>query len=242
MNRKHKFEGLEDLKNAVRMLPGIETPLEAVLALSVFPPRKLVEDPRIGGRAIVNAVRAGSLPKIGKVRRNEMISPDDVSLAFGVDGGTHGVLADDNTCPHLALTEAYEVGRDMGTTTVCHVFGSVVSQNPRYFTSLPNLVLVPFWLAKLTDTDPDVKHGLRWAVRIAYKFCPHCGGSGRCGECSRPSEAPRESWVLDKVDQWADRARDGDAYLEYLRKVRTKRWRRAMAACAGYSYTVDWGN
>jgi hypothetical protein len=158
-----EFTGDPDLLEAIQGL-GYQSSAHAVLHRSVFPPPSVVAD--VGTRAIVNAVRRGTFDGLARVERFAFLPPEHVQRLFGLtahDPLARGVYVDDNACAHFALATCFSVGREIASTQVCHIFPREFSQHPMYFTALPNLVLVPAWLAKLTDSDPAVTATLRWA-------------------------------------------------------------------------------
>jgi hypothetical protein len=214
----------------------------AVLECSAFPPASLVE--RTQGKAIVNAVRCGSFGELGQRERRTYISPTEAKERWGLDAddlGAVGVYVDDNHAAHVAFHACFGINWKQGSNTeLCHVFDKEYSKDPRYFTALPNLVLVPTWLAKLTDSHRGVMQFLRWASRFVFGFCPGAAcdraptGEG-CPLCANPGCDIDMSYVQSKILAWdALAVQDYDAVLINRRDAV---WAAARRAARGYSHT-----
>jgi hypothetical protein len=187
--KSRHFDGEGDFKDAIQAV-GYSSASEAVLIRSIFPPPSIVTETK--NTAIVNAVRRGSFAGLQHIERRGYIMPSDVERLFGLtckSPTAPGVYVDDNHCAHTAFLACFAAQRDRWTQ-LCHVFPSKdCTKDPRYFTCLPNLVLVPAWLAKLTDSSAEVCQTLRYAVRLVYSFCPLMSGhvGVDCRLCTRPS-------------------------------------------------------
>lgn len=233
-----EFCGDHGLQEAVRAL-GYASSAHAVLHRSVFPPPSIVAE--VGTSAIVNAVRRGTFPGLGRIERMEFIEPQRAETLFSIqasDPSARGIYVDDNACPFFAFMSCFTVGRHLGSTQLSHVFPREYSQHPRYFTSLPNLVLVPAWLAKLTDVDDSVMQTLRWAVRLVYGFCPEGDGAAdhQCPICEMPTDAPPAETVRTWVGAHEHlRVKD---YRTTARSRRDKRWKNAIEAGRGYGHVL----
>lgn len=154
------------------------------------------------------------------------------------DQAAKGVFLDDNGSPDWAFRACFTVKRHQGSTHICHIFGDF-TYDPRYFTALPNLVLVPSWLHKLTDTDDSVASVLRWASRTVYAFCPGNEVDARhiCGQCRRPDGAPAEPWVQERLQRYEER-RVKDYIVSAYSVSKNKRWRAAIEAGRGYEHVL----
>lgn len=244
-SKKQAFDGTADLLEAIHELK-YRSAAHAVLARSVFPPPSIVEE--VGFNPIVNAVRRGKFPGLGNINRDQYISPVDVSRLFGLSAtapAAKGVLIDDNACPDFALRACFTRGRHQASTQLAHVFPSKYSKHPLFFTSLPNLVLVPSWLARLTDTDPAVCQTLRWAVRTVYGFCPVLLSSRgspsiihSCTVCEKPAgDCLNEEEIRCLIAQY-ECYRSKDYRKAALGITRNSRWRKAIEAGTGYDYPL----
>lgn len=233
---RNRFTGEPDLDRAVKAL-GYPSRAHAVVDLSVFPPPSIVQ--QVGGVAVVNAVRNKNF---GTIRaKHTFLPPREAEAAFGFmtsDGAAKGVFLDDNGSPDWALRACFDVKRDQGSTHVCHIF-KMATYDPRYFTSLPNLALVPSWLHKLTDTDASVASVLRWIARTVYGFCPGNTVDARhvCPACRVPQDAPAEDWIRERIARYeAKRVRD---YLANARRIsKNQRWLNAIEAGRGYGHVL----
>ena len=237
----NRWNGHTDFEEAVSRLH--ETPSHAVIERSVFPPPALVT--QTGGRPIVNAARAGTFPGLGRRTRRSFVVPEEARRLWGLHAtldDAAGVYIDDNFCCHHVFNACFGAKWDSGTfTQLCHIFGEEYSKEPRCFTALPNLVLVPAWLAKLTDSDARVCKTLRWVARKFYRFCPGPGcdrdpeGVG-CGLCVRPGHELDIEFVRRAMHRW-----DSRAVSDYRTSVNNSgggdRWRDSVRSCHGYDHT-----
>lgn len=121
---------------------------QAVASLSIFShPETVVQT---GGRALFPTVRG-------------------VPGTFGeVDG--RAVMFDDNKSPTDGFLWANGLNRRGRDTQFNHVYA--VSQDAEAYTALPNVVMTPAFLAKLTDTDPEVRALLAWRSYDLYGWVP----------------------------------------------------------------------
>lgn len=169
--RNGEWDGHVELNELVKAKYG--TLERAVLECSAFPPASLVE--RTQGKAIVNAVRRGTFETLGHRERRTYISPAEAKGLWNLDAddpGAVGVYVDDNHTAHVAFHACFGTDWKGGSPTqLCHVFDKEYSKDPRYFTALPNLVLVPAWLARLTDTHRGVMQFLRW-TSLRFRLLP----------------------------------------------------------------------
>ncbi len=87
-----------------------------------------------------------------------------------------------NVAANIALTKALGLkSSERKNWSCCHIWGnddasfqSAESEvnNPRYFTCLANMVLLPSPLKAFTDTIPEIKAALRIAAYTLYGFIP----------------------------------------------------------------------
>jgi len=236
-----RFDGGADLPDVAKQL-GFASVVELVLDRCVFPPASIVRE--TNARPIVNTVRAGMFDGHGKVARGEYVAPAVAARLWGMrctQPQARGVLADDNMSPHFAFSSCFTVRRDriaISTTQLCHIFDSAYSKDPRFFSSLANLVLVPWWLAKLTDVDADVCQALRFVARAGFGACPTCHGkAGGCTACSKPEALTiDESGAKELVARYEPYRVDN--YEATARSVRDARWQTAISAGIGYAEPV----
>ncbi len=232
------FTGATDLQRALHDL-GYISLAHAVLHRSVFTPPSIVAE--VGTGAVFNAVRRGSFDGLNRVERSGYIAPKDAERLFGIhttDSLSPGVYVDDNWCANFAFMACFDVRRHRQSTQLCHIFPRQYSQNPHFFTALPNLVLVPTWLAKLTDGKGPVPRILRWAARLVYNFCPEHDGTPQheCVLCKRPPESPSD----DEVQNWVrshEHLRTKD-FRKAAFKCKDQRWKNAFEAGRGYSHVL----
>lgn len=94
-----------------------------------------------------------------------------------------GIRLDRNNYAGAAIREALGGrGKALGGYQACHVWPDTC-YDPRYHTSLANLVLVPAPLVSLTDHDPDVMAALKFRAFELYGWHP--------SEESAPPRPPR---------------------------------------------------
>jgi hypothetical protein len=91
------------------------------------------------------------------------------------------------------------VGSKGSNWTCCHIWGysdptfqkkGSLTQNPRYYTCLPNLVLLPTPVKALTDSVPEVQQALRVCSWNLYGWTPDPRDAGEV-------ELIRSGWVPD---------------------------------------------
>lgn len=232
-----RFDGSADLPTIAKAL-GFGSVVELVLDRAVFAPPTIVRETSC--RPIVNSIRAGVVPGYGKVSRDQFIEPAAVERLWGMrcrDADAPGVLADDNMSAHHAFACCFTVKRDKAsirTTNLAHIHGAFYSKHPRYFTSLANLVLVPWWLSKLTDGDRLVCQALRYVARASYGFCPGCAGTGKsCAVCAKPETPSLDEPGAVRLAERSEAHRVKD-YVAALRAVSEARWRLATNSVRGY--------
>jgi len=86
--------------------------------------------------------------------------------------GKDKVRLDDNTYANYALKRALGIERDsLKEWAVCHVWKNT-TYDPRYHTSVANLVLIPQAIAGLSDFDRDTMAALRYRAFTLYKWYP----------------------------------------------------------------------
>jgi hypothetical protein len=85
-----------------------------------------------------------------------------------VDG--RRLMLDDNKSPTDAFLWANGLNRRGRDTQFNHVYAA--SGDPDAYTALQNLVMTPAFLAKLTDTNPEVKALLAWRTFDLYGWVP----------------------------------------------------------------------
>jgi len=97
--------------------------------------------------------------------------------------------------------------------TCCHIWGysdptfqqkGSLTHNPRYYTCLPNLVLLPTPVKALTDSMPEVQQALRVCSWHLYGWTPE-------GPDSKEAEAIRSGWIPQHYPSVWPRSRGGDA-------------------------------
>lgn len=90
-----------------------------------------------------------------------------------------GVLKyESNERARIALRKALDIGSSGPKNwTVCHIWGfddssfysiNTIVKNPKYYSCIANMVLVPTPLKALTDSVPEVKHALRVCAYNLY--------------------------------------------------------------------------
>lgn len=235
------WDGFSDVCEVVAAVH--KTPTHAIVERSVFPPRALVT--HTGGRPIVNAVRAGSFDRIGRRERRSFISAQDAAREWDLpfpQGAAKGVYVDDNFCAHTVFNACFDATWVGGTFThLAHVFDGAASKSPMFFTALPNLILVPAWLAKFTDADEAVRKSLRWIARRFYGFCAGatCSKAPKgpgCELCKEPGHNIEADVVEASISRWERRAVRPEAYKPEL-MGKTKLWKDALSSCTGYTHT-----
>jgi hypothetical protein len=88
---------------------------------------------------------------------------------YGEVGGRR-VMFDDNKSPTDAFLWANGLNRRGRDTQFNHVYA--VSQDIGSYTALPNIVMTPAFIAKLTDTDPEIRGLLAWRSFDLYGWFP----------------------------------------------------------------------
>lgn len=241
-----QFEATSEISDLI-IKSGYSSLAHAVCELSVFPPPSLVSE--VGFKPIVNAVRRGKFGHgIGRRERDTLIAPHEAHILWrltGAPGISVGVMVDDNLCANLALMSCYDLGRNIPSTTLAHVFPSEYSKHPLFFTALPNLLLAPAWLAKLTDAKAGaVARTLRWTIREVYGFCAACTPQpsqtlgNRCWVCAGPPDRGVDAASVRLCAARFEYARTQD-YERRARSIhRRGRWQQAIAAGAGYSHPL----
>lgn len=89
-----------------------------------------------------------------------------------------GILHDDNTTANYAIKKAILAGMGISTShtnlfkgyEACHIYG--MPNNPKYYTSIMNLVLIPSALAALSDSHDYVMDVLKYKAFELYGFVP----------------------------------------------------------------------
>lgn len=132
--------------------------LQAVASLSVFSHPDTVR--QTGNRPVIPVIRNGA-------RRGEIIE---------IDGRRVGL--DDNKAPTDVFMWCNGWKRRPRDIQFNHVYTD--SQDPESYACLANLCITPSFLAKLTDTNPQVRDVLRYRVWDIYGWHP------------RRAEEPRE--------------------------------------------------
>lgn len=79
-------------------------------------------------------------------------------------------MYDDNNGPSRVFEWAIEGGLDWKDVQFNHIYSG--SQNVELYTSLANICVTPAFLAKLTDTDPEVVELLKYRAFDLYGFLP----------------------------------------------------------------------
>lgn len=79
-------------------------------------------------------------------------------------------MYDDNNGPSRVFEWAIEGGLDWKDVQFNHIYSG--SQNVELYTSLANICVTPAFLAKLTDTDPEVVELLKYRAYDLYGFLP----------------------------------------------------------------------
>lgn len=126
---------------------------QAVASLALFSHPDTVAQAR--GEALFRIVR-GPIPQRGHI--------------FPFDDG-HSVLLDDNTGPTDAFIWANQLRRRAySDVQFCHIWQE--SGNPRCYTNLANICVLPAFLPKLSDTHPSVTALLRQRARELYAWQP----------------------------------------------------------------------
>jgi hypothetical protein len=144
---------------------------QAVASLALFSHPSTVAQTR--GEAIFRIVR-GPIPQRGHI------------VPFG-DG--HPVLLDDNTGPTDAFIWANQLRRGAySDVQFCHIWQE--SGNPRCYTNLANICVLPAFLAKLSDTHPCITMLLRQRAREIYDWQPPA-----TQEPTSHPEVPRLDWA-----------------------------------------------
>lgn len=103
-----------------------------------------------------------------------------------VDG--RGLMLDDNKSPTDAFLWCNGLNRRGRDTQFNHIYAA--STDPEAYTALPNIVMTPAFLAKLTDTSDEVKALLAWRSFDLYGWAP-AGFS----EPTRPSGYAALEWA-----------------------------------------------
>lgn len=103
-----------------------------------------------------------------------------------------GCYTDDNSIANRALKAVTNHITKPGTYTVCHIYEQSC-YDPKYHTSLCNLVLLPMPLAALSDHNPEVIAALKYHSYILYDFCigkkpPKKPASYRAKDWTAPAE------------------------------------------------------
>jgi hypothetical protein len=170
----------------------------AVAALTLFSHPVTVK--QTGNRNLFRVVRRKSQTEIGKVH--------DAS-----DG--MGAMWDDNSAPTHAFRWSNGL-RSAGSRDVQfnHVYDRVSGDDVcAGYTALANLCVTPAFLAKLTDTDPEIRALLRYRVFDLYGYAPE-------GAPIRPDGYERLTW-RDCLPPIADLVATLRLALQKSRKSRT---------------------
>jgi hypothetical protein len=128
--------------------------LQAVASLALFSHPETVAQTQ--GHALFRIVR-GPIPQRGHI------------VPF--DDGKE-VLLDDNTGPTDAFLWANQIRRGAySDVQFCHIWQN--SGNPRSYTNLANICVLPAFLAKLSDTHAEINTVLKQRVLEFYGWHPH---------------------------------------------------------------------
>lgn len=112
-----------------------------------------------------------------------------------------GIRLDDNTYANTGIKRALGIPKDrLRGYHVCHIWPGTC-YDPRYHTSLANLVLVPGPLASLTDYDPRVEAVLQYRAFELFGWHPQESAvplrparfPANWQEPKRPGQIPRRS-------------------------------------------------
>jgi hypothetical protein len=126
---------------------------QAVASLALFSHPETVA--QAAGRAIFRIVR-GPIPQ-----RGEIVTISDGSR----------VMLDDNTGPTDAFIWANGIRRGTySDVQFCHIWQ--VANDPTAYTNLANMCLLPAFLAKLSDTHPEITNLLRRRSRELFGWHP----------------------------------------------------------------------
>jgi hypothetical protein len=121
---------------------------QAIASLTVFSHPKTVE--QTGGRALFRSIR-GTPGKYGEIEGQR-------------------VLFDDNRSPTAAFLWSNGLGRRGRDTQFNHIYA--VSDDVDAYTALPNICMTPAFLAKLTDTNAEVRALLAYRSFDLYGWRP----------------------------------------------------------------------
>ena len=123
---------------------------QAVASLTLFSHPQTVR--QTGGQALFPSIRNTS--RVGAIDMH----------------GDRRVLMDDNKSPTDAFLWANGLTRRGPDTQFNHVYGA--SLDPDAYTSLANLCMTPAFIAKLTDTNKNIRRLLRYRSYQLYQWTP----------------------------------------------------------------------
>lgn len=142
------FSGYEALKYVLEQSYGSVS--QAVASLTLFSHPKTVA--QTNNKALFRIIRATDVHQRGSI-----LHEDKVVLC-------------DNASPQRAILWAHSMNYYQFKDVQ---FNHVYSLNqPEYYTSLANLCITPAYLAKLTDTNEEIKALLKYRVFDIYNFIP----------------------------------------------------------------------
>lgn len=145
----HRLDGLSALEALVQGLP-YRTLIQAIASLTVFSSPEVVRQTEC--RAVIRVIRNAP-------RRGEIIE---------MDGRRVGL--DDNKAPTDVFMWCNGLTRRPRDIQFNHVYSD--SQNPDLYTCLANLCITPSFLSKLTDTNLEIKHLLRYRAWDLFGWHP----------------------------------------------------------------------
>ena len=107
----------------------------------------------------------------------------------------NGIKYDDNTRPNTLIKAAVKKYRHFGIApneyAVCHIWENSC-YNPKYYTDLRNLVLLPRALSSLSDYNSAVSQLLKYhSTRLFGKWCPD-----GCELPSKPTQYGNIKWLI----------------------------------------------
>lgn len=103
-------------------------------------------------------------------RGNALMSPNRRRKKSGEARRTkvNGILLDDNTYPNVTLKK-HLLPAKFEQYTVCHIWPGT-AYDPKYFTEIRNLVLIPSGLHALSDNLPEIIEMLKYRAYELYNY------------------------------------------------------------------------
>ncbi len=126
------------------------TPAQAVASLTLFSHPETVR--QTAGQALFPTIR--NQKRVGEYAEHE----------------GRQVLLDDNKSPKDAFLWANSLSRRGTDTQFNHVYAS--SSDPDAYTALQNICMTPAFIAKLTDTNPEIRQLLKYRSYQLYGWVP----------------------------------------------------------------------